>query len=291
MGCGESYEITDGVLTFLSDKTIAESFGIQWNTFPKVQLDSYSGDSRSLERFANETGWDKKRLKGSLVLDAGCGAGRFSEIALAMDSNLVMVDASDAIFAAKSNLVLNSDSFLVKASLLNLPFQSDVFDFVYCIGVLQHTSNPYDCIEELARVTKRGGEIALTFYERSGWWTLLNAKYLIRPITKRLNEKFLLNIITISSRLWFPLTNILFRLPHKLGKFFQFTIPVANYVQYQYANDELRRVEAIQDTFDMLSPEFDKPLRKIDVVSRLQALGFEIVDSSVKGNVKAKKSY
>ena len=288
--CGRTYKKTDGVFTFLSETNIAESFGIQWNTFPKVQLDSYSGDSRSLERFLNETGWYQNKLKGSLVLDAGCGAGRFSEVSLLMGSHLVMLDASDAIFAARRNLIPNSHSFFVKASLLNLPFKSESFDFVYCIGVLQHTSDAYHCIEELARVTKKGGEIALTFYEKSGWWTLFYSKYLIRPITKRLDKKFLLNIINLSSRIWFPITNILFRLPYRIGKFFQFAVPVANYASYQYSNKRLARLEAVLDTFDMLSPEFDEPLIKGDVVRQLKKSGFEILDSSIKGNVKARKT-
>jgi len=273
----------------LEDSPIATSFGFQWNQFPLVQLDSFSGDSRSRERFLDETKWDEETLKNKLVLDAGCGSGRFSEIALSFKPNLVMVDASDAINTTKENLGRNPNATFVKASLLALPFKDQSFDYAYCIGVLQHTSDPYKSIRELCRVIKIHGHLALTFYEKTNWKTLFYSKYLVRPLTKRIPKKLLLGLISRTAVVWFPLTNILFRIPGRTGRLLKFMIPIANYVNYSYSKPELQKTEAILDTFDMLSPEFDSPLKKDSVIQLLEKCGFRIVDSSQKGNVKAER--
>jgi ubiquinone/menaquinone biosynthesis C-methylase UbiE len=286
--CASVIETSKHVIDFLSDSPIAESFGFQWNKFPRVQLDSFSLDKRSEERFRLETNWDSTILGGKLVLDAGCGSGRFSEVAIKDGAHLIALDASEAVFAAQNNLAKNQNVIFVRADLRRLPFEDGVFDFVYCIGVLQHTSNPWQCIEELSRVTSVGGQIALTFYEKK-IWTRLYSKYLVRPLTKRVPKALLLRLISSTSVIWFPITNRLFRLPGFFGKVFRFVIPVANYVDYTYTNSELQKVEAILDTFDMLSPEFDSPLKKTVVLDKLKSHNFVILSSHIKGNIRAEK--
>jgi hypothetical protein len=69
----------------------------------------------------------------------------------------------------------------------------------------------------------------------------------------------------------FPVTSFLFALP-VLGRVFRFVIPVANYVEHTEQPRSLRYQEAVLDTFDMLSPRFDRPLRVAEAVSRLEAL-------------------
>jgi hypothetical protein len=44
-------------------------------------------------------------------------------------------------------------------------------------------------------------------------------------------------------------------------------IPIANYVEYKYVDPKIARDEAILDTFDMLSPSYDKPIKKSEIHS------------------------
>jgi 2-polyprenyl-3-methyl-5-hydroxy-6-metoxy-1,4-benzoquinol methylase len=244
----------------------AESFGLQWNRFANTQIDSKVGTNRSEIRFREETLWNERDLKGKLVLDAGCGSGRFSEIALKLGASLIAVDYSSAVEASKQNLSA-PDKLIVQGDLAALPILDQTFDFIYCIGVLQHTSEPARIVKELLRCLKVGGEITLTFYENSSWHVLWYSKYLVRPLTKRLPKAILLKAIEKTSPIWFPLTSFLFRLPGNLSRGFRFLIPVANYVEYKYANPKIARDEAILDTFDMLSPSYDKPIKKSEIHS------------------------
>ncbi|MDR1057411.1 MAG: hypothetical protein LBL17_02440 [Coxiellaceae bacterium] len=76
---GTEYIIRNGIPRFV-DQCYASSFGLQWGRHIKDQIDSPRSD-HSRRRFYGETGFVPAKLKGKLVLDGGCGAGRFSDIA------------------------------------------------------------------------------------------------------------------------------------------------------------------------------------------------------------------
>ncbi len=72
--------------------------------------------------------------------------------------------------------------------------------------------------------------------------------------------------------LLFPLTNVLFRIP-KVGRVFRFCIPVANYVEKRDLTWRQRYQWAVLDTFDMLSPAYDRPMTEPEVVAGLASAG------------------
>jgi len=278
--CTQNFPILNGIPRFVPKENYAESFGLQWNRFASTQIDSKVGTNRSEARFSDETLWNKEILNGKLVLDAGCGSGRFSEIALKFGASLIAVDYSSAVEAAQKNLS-GTDKLIVQGDLASLPISNETFDYIYCIGVLQHTSEPARIVSELLRCLKVGGEITLTFYENSSWHVLFYSKYLIRPITKRLPKSSLLNFLEKTSAVWFPVTKFLFSLPGILSRGFRFLIPVANYVEYPYSNSQIARDEAILDTFDMLSPSYDKPIKKSEVHSWITDSGITLKELPV----------
>lgn len=269
--CGATYPITNGIPRFVPASNYADSFGYQWNRFRQEQLDSCNGLQQSERRFTTETAWSEDSLRGKWILDAGCGAGRFLEVASRAACNVVGLDISNAVDAARETLKDRHNVHLVQASIFDLPFRSDVFDGVYSIGVLQHTPDPLRATRSLPRVLKPGGALAVTIYERRRW-TLLNAKYLFRRVTPHLDHRLLLSAIRGLMPIAFMLTEVLYRLP-RLGRVFQFTIPVANYVHDRELSFRQRYQMAILDTFDMLAPAYDLPQSEADVVDVLSAEG------------------
>jgi len=289
--CSKGFPVVGEIPRFVPKENYAESFGLQWNRFANTQIDSKVGTNRSEIRFREETLWDERDLNGKLVLDAGCGSGRFSEIALKLGASLIAVDYSSAVEASKQNLSA-PDKLIVQGDLAALPILDQTFDFIYCIGVLQHTSEPARIVKELLRCLKVGGEITLTFYENSSWHVLWYSKYVVRPLTKRLPKALLLKVIEKTSPIWFPLTSFLFSLPGNLSRGFRFLIPVANYVEYKYANPKIARDEAILDTFDMLSPSYDKPIKKSEIHSWLTDSGITmqaLPEKPIHGTMRFKR--
>jgi ubiquinone/menaquinone biosynthesis C-methylase UbiE/uncharacterized protein YbaR (Trm112 family) len=269
--CHAAYPIRRGIPRFVDDENYAASFGLQWNLFRTTQMDSSSGAGLSSARFFSETGWTPEWLNGKLVLDAGCGAGRFLEIAAQTGAQAIGLDISNAIDAAQRNLARYPNAHFVQASLYQPPFRSGVFDACYCIGVLQHTPEPRRALGSLPRVLKEGGPAVVVAYERKPW-TLLHTKYWIRPLTRRMSKSALLRTIQWTMPVLFPITEVLFRLP-LVGRLFQFAIPVANYTHERHLSLAQRYRWAILDTFDMLSPAYDQPQRAPDVISALSDAG------------------
>jgi SAM-dependent methyltransferase len=273
---GTRYPILRGIPRFVSAENYTSSFGLQWNLFRETQLDSATGSHRSRDRFDAELSWTTDDLRGRWLLDAGCGAGRFAEIAAAREANVVAVDASLAVEATAETLRPFPNAHVVQANIFELPFRPHAFDFAYSIGVIQHTPDRQKAIGAVLRCLHRHGRFGFSIYARRPW-TKLHSKYLLRPFTRRLRSQTLLSAIERAMPVLFPVTDRLFRWP-VLGKVAQFVIPVANYVDNQQFTREQRYRETILDTFDMFSPQYDDPMvwqEVDDVLKRAGAARWE----------------
>jgi ubiquinone/menaquinone biosynthesis C-methylase UbiE len=100
--------------------------------------------------------------KGSVVLEAGCGVGAQTKIIATKnpDSKFVSVDISEDSIREAERMIksLGIDNVEFKqADIFHLPFEDETFDSVIVCFVLEHLSNPIQALNELKRVTKRGG--------------------------------------------------------------------------------------------------------------------------------------
>jgi SAM-dependent methyltransferase len=254
--CGALYPIVNGIPRFVGSENYAANFGVQWNLFRTTQLDSASGVPISRNRFCAQTGWAEEDLRGRLVLDAGCGAGRFAEIAVGMGARVVAVDFSVAVEACRQNLPADRCDVL-QADIFRLPFAAGTFDFVYSFGVLQHTPDPRAAFLSLTRMVKPGGRVAIDVYPRTRL-TWLWPKYWIRPVTRRFHPDAILALSQRLVRWLWPISVRLGRLRLLNGKL-RYAIPVANYDGLLPLNDDQLRQWAVLDTFDMLAPRYDRP--------------------------------
>ena len=158
--------IVSGIPRFISEGTYAENFGLQWNEFRKTQLDSYTNLPLSENRLKGIIGDKFSLLKEWNILEAGCGAGRFTEILSKNAKAIVAVDISGAIDVAKQNIEPSDKIFFLQADILDLPLRRNFFDAVICIGVLQHTPNTLQALREICQCVKPGGWIFVDHYKR-----------------------------------------------------------------------------------------------------------------------------
>lgn len=271
---GNEYGKVNGVYRFVGASNYAENFGFQWNKFTRTQLDSVGNVTLSRDRFFAATEWADEDLRGANILEVGSGAGRFTQVVLEhTPATLYSVDYSNAVEANFRNNGHYGDRLkLFQASIYELPFAPGSFDKVFCFGVLQHTPDFEASIAALIRQARPGGEIVVDFYPIKGWWTKINAKYLLRPFTKRMRHDRLLRLIEWNVD-WLIATHFLM---HRigLGVLTRF-LPVCN-VKDSFpktlSKSELREW-TILDTFDQYSPEHDDPQRITDVAKMFECHG------------------
>ena len=251
------YPIERGVPRFVEESNYADNFGMQWNLYSKTQLDSFSGHDISANRFWKATGWKASEMKDKWVLDAGCGSGRFSEIALSAGAKVVALDYSSAVDACYGNFINHPNLHVVQGDIYELPFNLEVFSFVYSLGVLQHTPNPELAFKALPKVLKNNGRICVDYYEKS-WKSLLRPKYWLRPITKRLPKKTLFKLLQKITPYLLSVSRLVSKLP-VIGHTLKKLIPVANYYGILPLSKQQQLEWSLLDTFDWFSPQHDYP--------------------------------
>ena len=270
------YPIRDFVPRFVPESTYADNFGMQWNHFRKTQLDSHSKLSISTDRFWNATGWNPSSIASQWVLDAGCGAGRFAEVALTAGAKVIALDYSDAVDACHDNLKQNPNLHVVQGNIYALPFQRSFFPFVYSLGVLQHTPDVAKAFASLPPMVARGGRLCADFYWKR-FRSMMHAKYLWRPITKRVPQQKLFDVLQIVVPMALPISQLLGRIP-VAGKALKRLLPIADYTGVYPLSAEQLEEWALLDTFDMLAPEYDSPQSASTVRGWFESAGLADVE-------------
>jgi SAM-dependent methyltransferase len=253
-------QIRNGIPRFVDGQGYASNFGLQWNAFRLTQLDSHTGLPLTFNRFWNNTKWKPRELNGSRVLEAGCGAGRFTEIMLDAGCEVVSFDLSGAVDANWQTNREKGQLLVMQADIYDLPLRSNAFDLVFCYGVLQHTPEPERAYQELWKRVRPGGKISIDFYIKfpypSPWST---PKYLWRPVTTRMEPDRLLRIVRTYVPFWLPFDTFIKRIPFLGSVLGGLTcIPLWNYYNLPLSPAQ-KREWAIMDTFDALGARYDSP--------------------------------
>jgi SAM-dependent methyltransferase len=272
-GCDCEYPVVNSIPRFVPAENYASGFGFQWNRFRQTQLDSYTGHAISRERFLRQSGWSPAELRGKLVLDVGCGAGRFAEVALACGAQVVALDYSTAVEACRQNLGAHPNLQVIQGDIYALPVRPAQFDYVYCFGVLQHTPDPERAFLALPALLKPGGKLAVDVYLKY-WGNIFYTKYWLRPLTKRLPWRTLFEIVERAAPPLLAVSRTIGRIP-AAGRLLRRMVPVANYEGVYPLNEEQLREYAVLDTFDMLSPAYDRPQTPHALSRWLTAAGLE----------------
>lgn len=169
-------------------------YSYQWNRFRVVRPE----EDRAT--FRNRTGFREAELAGKLVLDGGCGMGRYVRIAAEWGARAVGLDLSRSVSAARELVAQPSTVGFLRGDLLRIPFEDDTFDLIYSIGALDHTPDPKRAFSELVRVLKPGGRVSIWVYRQER--PLLEA---VMRLQRAVSTRLPLPLLVCFSRIAAPL--------------------------------------------------------------------------------------
>jgi SAM-dependent methyltransferase len=262
--CGEKFPLVRGVYRFAEGEDYASSFGWQWKRYSTTQLDRLG--TISDEDFRKRTAIDPQELQGKLVLDVGCGMGRFAEVAVRWGAQVIGIDLSDACEVAAQNLTAR-DFVALQADALKLPFAPESFDYIYSIGVLHHTPDCERSFKSLPQYLKPGGTIAIWLYSGYNKWYRFSDFY--RKLTRRMPPRLLHSILRAGVPFFYWLDRGLRSMP-LIGR------RIAGLVHYVFPvnlnpDPQLR----LLDTFDWYSPEYQSKHTYEEVFRWFEICGLE----------------
>lgn len=219
-----------------------EAFGYEWTWAADYDADNFADWLPN--GFAAEP-----LFSGKVGLEVGCGAGRHAERNSRYAQTHFAVDLSRAVDSAFTRNRTYGNCHIVQADAFSLPFRPGSFDYVYCLGVLQHIHDPPTGFRALAQQPKPGG-ILLTNVYQAGRPLTVGMLNLIRKISTRLSNENLRRISVFAGYLEYGL----FVGPWKVLKSTPFGAALRPFVPTrinEYAKHDLKT--AIVDWFDRLS--------------------------------------
>ena len=102
--------------------------------------------------------------KGEMLLDAGCGSGLFSHLAIKSRAEVTGVDAAPGLLEIARER--NPGFSFLEEDLEALPFAADSFDVVTGFNSFQYAGSFDQALREAKRVLKPGGKLALVIWDK-----------------------------------------------------------------------------------------------------------------------------
>jgi SAM-dependent methyltransferase len=263
--CEAHFPEVDGVVRFVGAQKYAGSFGFQWTVYARTQLDDKTS-CESENDFRNRTGLDPEDLRGKLVLDVGCGMGRFADIASRWGAHVVGVDLSAAAEVAARNLANRESVSIFRADVFSLPFAPESFDYIYSLGVLHHTPNCEQAFKQLPPLLKPGGTVILWVYSGYNRWYRMSDLY--RRVTHRMSPRGLHALCHVAVPLYFVHRGLR-RLPwvgRSASNLLYLVLPISLHP---------KAAMRVLDTFDWYSPSYQSKHTYEEVFRWFESCGLE----------------
>ncbi len=283
---GHAFPVREEIPRLLENPdNYAAAFGAQWKRYRRTQLDSYTRTTYSrdrLRRCLGEAAWLRLQQPRPLqVLEAGCGAGRFTEVLLATPAAMVTsTDLSSAVEPNQLNFPQSGRHRIAQCDINRFPFGPGQFDIVVCLGVVQHTRDPERTIADLYRQVKPGGWLVIDHYRHTLSTSTKFTAILLRPFLKRLPPQQGMAATRALTRWFFPLHRAVRR--HKpLQMMLSRVSPILTYFHaLPDLTDELQYEWSELDTNDNLTDWYKRLRTAGSIRKTLASLG--MVDISVE---------
>ncbi|MBI4196756.1 MAG: methyltransferase domain-containing protein [Deltaproteobacteria bacterium] len=119
--------------------------------------------------FYNSLRIQAEEFEGKVILDGGCGNGRFSYVVSHYRPKLLIsFDISSGLLHAKRTITARCPEArvaYVQGDLTRPPFKKSVFDIVFSWGVTHHTPDTAQTVSTLSSLVRPGGLMGVYVYE------------------------------------------------------------------------------------------------------------------------------
>lgn len=252
-GCGSRYPVVRGIPRLLPPKhapddavpteaqRTASHFSMEFTTSELVDNDADISSAADVEYyFYSRTGVDPEiygRTAGSfyrtgtshddesyrpdgsfladkLVLDAGCGPGRFTTVAAQGAAHVVGLDFGEHVERAAERCRHLPNTDIVQGSVLQPPFKPGVFDYVFSVGVLHHTADPRLGCLKLGELVSPGGAMSVWVYPPEYWGDPFR-RVINRQVHRSLSRLDPRKSLDVCTRWLYPLGRLQMRLSER----------------------------------------------------------------------------
>jgi SAM-dependent methyltransferase len=228
----------------------ADGFGFEWREFHDTIQDTYMTGKHNFLDFIHPI--TESFFAEKIVLDAGCGMGRFLRLGAEFGSReIIGVDLSEAVDVAYRNVRHLPNAHVVQGDILMPPLRPD-FDYVFSIGVLQFLPDPQQGFDSLAGLLRPRGRLSVWVYsaENNNWITRL-----VSPVRTRVTSRLPRRLLYWISQVLGTLVHLVAHLIYKPANESRFALGrLLPYNDYLYYNSRLTRGSMVSIVFDHLVP-------------------------------------
>lgn len=288
-GCGREYPVSAGVPRLVAGEArdpkvvkTRDSFAWEWSRYPGALPE----DQRV---FLEEIQLQASDFKGKLVLDAGCGMGRYSCVVLSLGAEVVALDISESLLRLAGRAASEPRLHVVQGDLLKPPFKKGIFDIALSQGVLHHTADTHAAFREVAALVKPGGLLSVWLYGKAGRYR----DFATNPLREErgwLARHRALAWVLVASRHWVSdcLRLVTTRMPMRLTYALCWplallgAVPGLKYLSFSVHRDFMVRVI---ENFDWISPPFQFHHTKEELAAWFEEAGFQVLKTLPHGLV------
>lgn len=189
-GCDRRFPIESGVPNFVpaADREdvvqTTSGFARNWDEFNDVILDCEKLNDELFRDWIAPL--EPESMRGRLVLEPGCGMGRWLRVAANYGPRMLIgVDYSTIAYTAARNVRHLDNVHVVRGDILHLPLKSRI-EVAYCLGVVHHTPEPERTFAAILDALAPAGVLTVWVYgaENNRWITRL-----VTPLRKHITSK------------------------------------------------------------------------------------------------------
>jgi SAM-dependent methyltransferase len=245
-----------------TDAQTIRDFSDQWNRFPDPHSTGYSGSKEYLADLLRPL-LELEELKDAYVAEIGAGTGRIIRMLIESGARKALaLEPSGSDGLLEHNLESYRDRVeIVPATGEQLPPRD--FDYVFCVGVMQHISDPLPVLQAALRSLKPGGRYFMWLYAKEGTALYRSIIIPVRSVTRHLPDPVLNGLCRTLN----------FGLEAYISACARFRgLPASRYMKE--VGGKISRQARIMGIYDQLNPAWVRYYSRNELENMMNAAGF-----------------